>query len=87
MMRDVWKIEPGKIENRSDPGFIAKWMSGDEALSILDAPCWSSEGETEVDSIHLYSFAWTQAAPDQETFDCLMREAVAAIDRWINRQM
>jgi hypothetical protein len=43
----------------------------------MRGPVWSDPGSGGgEDTIHLYGFAWSRGAPDQETFEALMREAV-----------
>ena len=85
-----WTIEQtasgGRIQHHARPRFTACWTTGDAAdeLAALDGPCWTDEGSgSGEDTIHLYGFAWHDAAPQQEAFERLMTQAARAIDRWI----
>ena len=86
-----WHIEQdgqgvGRIVRTALPRFSACWITGedDEDIAALEGPVWSDSGSgSGGDTIHVYGFAWVQGAPDQGTFETLMREAVREIDAWI----
>jgi len=87
MNSNAWHIEPGKLTYRATPGFEARWSTGPEALEGVDGLCWSDEGGTQEDSIHLHHFVWNDSPPSQSDFEALMSEAVMAIDQWIMARM
>lgn len=87
-MSDLWKIGPGKIENRSSLGFVGKWCSGAKGIAEFSGSCWSNKGASEDDTIHIYAIQWLDVvAPDRKIEASLMREAFGEIDDWINLQM
>jgi hypothetical protein len=78
----------GTVRREAPPRFSARWTSGDDPgeLAAIQGPVWSDEGSGE-DAIHLYGFAWRDAAPPQAEFQRLMAEAVREIDGWIARRL
>ena len=87
MSSHFWHIEPGKLEHRAAPGLQARWQTGPEALEAITGLCWSDDGLSEDESIHVYAIEWSGAPPDQAGFERLMDEAVSAIDQWIRARM
>jgi hypothetical protein len=84
-----WSLERdaagrGVVRHLTPPRFTARWTSGDADLTGIDGPGWGDPGSGDgEDGLHLHGFRWIDSAPDEETFERLMRAAVQAIDAWI----
>jgi hypothetical protein len=72
------------IERRAAPRFRTAWTTGLGDLPALGGRFWTDEGHGEEDAITLHAFHWEGPAPDQATFEALMREAVRE-DRHLDR--
>jgi hypothetical protein len=87
-----WSIEQdatgrGTVIHQVAPCFTAIWTSGEADLTAIPAPFWQDEGSgSGDDSLILHSFQWQNTAPDQATFDGLMKQAAVAIDNWIAKR-
>ena len=91
-MKTAWTIEEGNagygtIIHCAAPRFMAQWTSGTEGLADIDGPCWTSEGSAAEDSLHIFSFQWTDPAPPPPDFERLMNRAATALDEWIAARM
>lgn len=87
-----WTIEAGEIghgeiRHLATPRFMAHWTSGITELERIDGPCWTAEGSSDDDALHLFDMVWLDPTPDQASFEKLMHKAAAAIDEWITGRM
>ena len=87
-----WTVEEaparrGVVAHHAAPRFQAFWTTGREELATIDGPCWTQEGSGDEDALHIFGFAWTDAAPSQSAFESLMRQAAAAIEDWITDRL
>ncbi|MGB3625030.1 MAG: hypothetical protein WA989_04340 [Henriciella sp.] len=89
-----WTVEQtsvgsGTIRHEAAPRFAARWTTGDDPdeLAEIEGPCWTDEGSSPEDAIHLHGIAWSDALPEQADVQRLMAHAVREIDAAIARNL
>ena len=78
-----WEVAlgaPGRVHHLARPRFSASWTSGADAADYGAEPGWTDVGGGEFDALHLFAFAWLDAAPEGAAFERLMQEAGLAIE-------
>jgi hypothetical protein len=91
-MKIDWTIDggsagTGRVIHHATPRFTAQWTSGATELERIDGLCWTAEGGSDDDALHLFDIVWLDPAPDQAGFEKLMHNAATAIDEWITGRM
>lgn len=75
----------GYLVHQSEPRFVCRWRVGEPPLSPLSYSDAALPGEDDADNLSLYDFVWTDDTPSEDAFRSLMREAVAALDNFVQR--
>jgi hypothetical protein len=64
------------------PQFTARWCFGPPSPKPKDKQLYI-EPSDEGDPVHLFDFHWIDPGVEDEAFEQLMSDAVAAIDQWL----
>lgn len=81
---DKFTITPDGINHLETPAFKASWFSGEINPPEQDTrESYYYAGSGGNDRILIYGIKWQDETPDQGHFNCLMDQAITALDHWI----